>query len=212
MPAMDEYRGEKIVVRNNGARCIHSRFCVRGRPDVFKPNVDGPWIDPNALPPETVAAQVTLCPSGALIYQRLDGGAAEKAPGVNSVRVLENGPLAFIADLDIAGDTSSFRATLCRCGQSKNKPFCDHSHEGAAFKATGEAETSPTEPLATPNGRVKVSTIKNGPLYVEGPLEVCAASGRTISRADKHWFCRCGHSNKKPFCDGTHKKMGFTAD
>ena len=45
--AMDEYRGEKIVVRNNGERCIHSRYCVLGRPDVFVPNVDGPWIKPD---------------------------------------------------------------------------------------------------------------------------------------------------------------------
>lgn len=211
MAATEEYRGEKIVIRNNGARCIHSRYCVLGRPDVFKPNVDGPWIDPNALAPETIATQVSFCPSGALTYERIDGGAQEKAPAVNTVRIWENGPLAFNAELDIAGDRSSFRATLCRCGQSKNKPYCDHSHEAAAFKATGECETTPTEPMANRGGTLKVSTIKSGPLYVEGALEVCASSGRTISRADKHWFCRCGHSNKKPFCDGTHKKTGFTA-
>ena len=107
------------------------------------------------------------------------------------------------------------QASARRCAGAANprtSRFAIIPHEGAAFKATGEAETTPTEPLTTRNGRVKVSTIKNGPLYAEGALEVCATSGRTISRAEKHWFCRCGHSNKKPFCDGTHKKTGFTAD
>jgi CDGSH-type Zn-finger protein len=47
---------------------------------------------------------------------------------------------------------------------------------------------------------------------VEGNLEICAAGGRTISRETKVWLCRCGHSNTKPFCDGSHKRAGFVAD
>lgn len=209
--AVDEYRGEKIVVRNN-ERCIHSRYCVLGRPDVFVPNVDGPWIRPDAQSPDTVAAQVALCPSGALAFERLDGGAQEAPPGVNTVRVWENGPLAFHAELDIAGDTSSFRATLCRCGLSKTKPYCDHSHVEAGFAATGEPASKQTDALAVRNGPLKVTPQKNGPLRVEGALEICTASGRTISRGTKTWLCRCGHSANKPFCDGTHNKIGFTAE
>jgi CDGSH-type Zn-finger protein/uncharacterized Fe-S cluster protein YjdI len=211
MAEMEEYRGQKIVVRN-GNRCIHSRYCVLERPDVFRPNVDGPWIDPDAAAPETVAAQVAMCPSGALQYERVDGGPQEQPPGVNTVRVWENGPLAFHAELDIKGDTSSFRATLCRCGQSKNKPYCDHSHVEAGFTATGEPPSKTLETLAVANGKIKVTPQKNGSLMIEGALEVCAASGRTISRAEKTWLCRCGHSNTKPFCDGTHKKIGFVAE
>ncbi len=47
---------------------------------------------------------------------------------------------------------------------------------------------------------------------VEGALEICAASGRTVSRQTKTWLCRCGHSQDKPFCDGSHAKAGFVAD
>jgi CDGSH-type Zn-finger protein/uncharacterized Fe-S cluster protein YjdI len=208
----EEYRGERIVIRNNGTRCIHSRYCVLGRPDVFVPNVDGPWIMPDAVAADTAAAQVAMCPSGALSYERIDGGAQERSPGVNTARVMENGPLAFHAELDIAGDTSSFRATLCRCGQSKNKPYCDHSHADSGFKATGEPDSKPLETLAVRNGKVKVTPQKNGSLMVEGALEICAAGGRTISRTQKTWLCRCGHSASKPFCDGTHKKVGFATD
>src|SRR6185295_17431128 len=110
--AAEEYRGEKIVIRSDSQRCIHSRYCVLGRPDVFVPNVQGPWIKPDAVPPDTVAAQVALCPSGALLFKRIDGGAQEPPPGVNTVRVWENGPLAFHAELEVAGDKSGYRAPL----------------------------------------------------------------------------------------------------
>jgi CDGSH-type Zn-finger protein/uncharacterized Fe-S cluster protein YjdI len=212
MATTEEYRGEKIIVRNKGERCIHSRYCVLGRPDVFVPNADGPWIKPDAQSADIVAAQIMLCPSGALTFQRLDGGAEEKPPGVNTVRIWENGPLFFNAELDVAGDTSSFRATLCRCGVSKNKPYCDHSHVESGFAATGEPESKASEPLAVRNGRLKVTPQKDGCLMVEGALEICTASGRTVSRETKTWLCRCGQSGKKPFCDGTHKKVGFKSE
>ena len=44
-----------------------------------------------------------------------------------------------------------------------------------------------------------------------GPVEVESGTGRNIARLDKVWFCRCGQSSKKPYCDGTHKKVGFEA-
>jgi CDGSH-type Zn-finger protein len=127
------------------------------------------------------------------------------------VRVWENGPLAFHAELDVADETASFRATLCRCGHSKLKPYCDHSHVEAGFTATGEPASKPSEPLARRDGPLKVTPRENGPLVVEGSLEICSASGRTISRETRTVLCRCGGSANKPFCDGTHKKIGFIA-
>ncbi len=50
----------------------------------------------------------------------------------------------------------------------------------------------------------------NGPLMVEGNVEVFAADGTSIKKDAKMWLCRCGLSSKKPFCDGTHNKAGFT--
>jgi CDGSH-type Zn-finger protein/uncharacterized Fe-S cluster protein YjdI len=212
MAGVEEYRGERIVIRADGKRCIHSRYCVLGRPDVFVPNVQGPWIRPDASGADTIAAQIAMCPSGALTYERIDDGTQERPPGVNSVRVLENGPLVFHAELDIAGDTSRYRATLCRCGLSKNKPYCDHSHAQGGFKASGQPEGKQSEPLAVKNGPVKVTPQKNGSLMIEGALEICASDGGTISRGVKQWLCRCGQSGSKPFCDGTHKRVGFTTE
>lgn len=216
---VEEYRGTRVIVRNNGHRCIHSRYCVLNLNSVFMPDVDGPWINPDGAAREAVIAVVEKCPSGALSYEPLGDSAPEHPPTVNTVRVWEDGPLVFHAELDVVGDTSSFRATLCRCGLSKRKPYCDRSHTEAGFKATGEPASKDTPALAIhngplkvmpmPNGPLKVTPMPNGPLKVEGALEICSASGRTISRQTKVLLCRCGHSNNKPFCDSSHKRMGF---
>ncbi len=212
MSGIDEYNGERITVINDGKRCIHSRYCVLNLPNVFKPNVDGPWIEPDAAGVEAAIAVITKCPSGALRYRPEGATDAEGAPGVNTIRIAEDGPLIVHAELNVGGDTSSHRATLCRCGKSFNKPYCDRMHVKAAFKATGEPESGEAETLIVKNGPLTVTPTKNGPLHVQGALEICSASGRTITRTMETWLCRCGHSQNKPFCDGSHEAAGFEAE
>ena len=212
MSDVEEVRGKRVLLRFEAKKCIHSRGCVLGRPDVFVPNVEGEWIHPDAATPEEVAELAHGCPSGAIRYERLDGGPGEAPPLVNLVRVRENGPLAFHAELDIEGQGACFRATLCRCGASKNKPFCDGSHATAGFQASGEPATVDSPALAVRNGPVKVTPHKNGPLGVQGNLEIVSGTGRTLRKVQKAFLCRCGQSASKPFCDSTHKKIGFTAD
>jgi CDGSH-type Zn-finger protein/uncharacterized Fe-S cluster protein YjdI len=219
---IEEVSSAQVTVRFDAVKCIHSRGCVLARPDVFVPNVEGEWIHPEAATAEEVAELAHNCPSGAITYVRLDGGPQEAAPVVNLVRVRENGPLAFQAELAELSELSelavpadaapTFRATLCRCGQSKRKPYCDMSHGPAGFTATGEAPTRASEPLAKRNGRLAVTPSENGPLLVNGNLEVVSGTGRTILRCTKTALCRCGGSSNKPFCDGTHKTNGFRAD
>ena len=212
MTQIDEYKGERITVLNDGKRCIHSRYCVLNLPNVFKPNVNGPWIDPDSAVTEAAIAVIAKCPSGSLRYRPEGATPAEGAPGVNTIRVWEDGPLAVHAELIVGGDTSSHRATLCRCGKSFNKPYCDKMHEKAGFKATGEPASGAAETLAVKNGPLNVTPTKDGPLHVEGALEICSASGRTIARTMETWLCRCGHSKNKPFCDGSHEAAGFKAE
>ena len=211
MPKPEEYRGARIVVRFDGAKCIHSRHCVLEQPAVFEANVEGPWIHPDAAPPEAAIGVAHECPSGAITYARTDGGAQESAPAVNTAHVRENGPLALRAELRIDGVPAGFRATLCRCGASKNKPWCDASHVAIRFRASGEPSTQPSEPLARRDGPLKIAATKNGPLEVTGSLEICSGTGRTVLRTQQTTLCRCGGSANKPFCDGSHKRIGFTA-
>lgn len=211
MANIEEYKGERLTILNDGKRCIHSRYCVLNLPNVFRPNVDGPWIEPDATTTEAAIAVITKCPSGALRYRPEGSTAAECVPGVNTIRVMEDGPLVVHAELSVGGDAASHRATLCRCGKSFNKPYCDRMHVKAGFKATGEPASGEMEKLTATNGPLKVTPTKDGPLHVEGGLEICSASGRTITRTMETWLCRCGHSRNKPFCDGSHKDVGFTA-
>lgn len=210
--AKEVVRGKAAEIEFDGARCIHSRNCVLHRPDVFVPGVEGEWIHPDAATPDEVVSLAVNCPSGAIVARRLDGGPGETAPLVNSVRVLENGPLAVRATLLLRGIPAGYRATLCRCGASKNKPYCDGSHAGAGFKATGEPDAKPSEPLAARGGAVNVEPQPNGPLKVSGPVEILSGTGRTVDRTTEAWLCRCGQSKNKPYCDGSHKKAGFQAE
>lgn len=61
--------------------------------------------------------------------------------------------------------------------------------------------------------QVKIKTIRNGPLQVKGPVEIVDHDGNAYDIADKRtvFLCRCGGSTTKPFCDGTHSKLGFDA-
>ncbi|MBK6395169.1 MAG: CDGSH iron-sulfur domain-containing protein [Betaproteobacteria bacterium] len=100
------------------------------------------------------------------------------------------------------------QAALCRCGASRNKPFCDGSHTKAGFVDPGLLPAS-AAPASDAAGRVRVTPLPDGPLKCEGPLTLAATDGRT-STADPTFLCRCGHSGNKPYCDGTHKRIGFT--
>jgi CDGSH-type Zn-finger protein/uncharacterized Fe-S cluster protein YjdI len=207
----EEYRGTKIVVRFDGDKCIHSRHCVLEQPGEFEANVKGPWIHPDAAPPEAAVGVAHNCPSGAITYERLDGGPQESTPAINVAQVRENGPLAFHAELYVNDKPVGFRATLCRCGASKSKPFCDRSHLTIAFTASGEPNTQTSEPLALRAGALQIVPNPNGPLEAIGSLEICSGTGRTVTRTQKTYLCRCGGSSNKPFCDGTHRRIGFQA-
>ena len=143
--------GKSATIEFNGQLCIHARRCVLSQPAVFKANVEGPWIDPDAASAEALEYVALNCPSGAIRVTRHDGGPNETNPKVNTISVRENGPLAFNAEIVLSGAPIGTRATLCRCGESKNKPYCDGSHVAAAFAATGEptTTTAPRSPSAT---------------------------------------------------------------
>jgi len=58
---------------------------------------------------------------------------------------------------------------------------------------------------------VKMTVLDNGPIKVEGEIEIFDANGQAIPAKATSFLCRCGASTKKPFCDGQHSKMGFQA-
>jgi CDGSH-type Zn-finger protein/uncharacterized Fe-S cluster protein YjdI len=207
---VEHAEGVEISIDFEGKKCIHSRHCVLELPQVFKANTPGQWIDPDATSVEKLVAVAEKCPSGAIRYLRKDGNPNEQAPTVNIVNIRENGPLAIRAPLKLNGQDIGFRATLCRCGKSNNKPFCDGSHVDA-FVASGEPLSGDVTALEQRDGPISISPQPNGPLGISGNLEICAGTGRTVARVTQAMLCRCGYSKNKPFCDGSHAIAGFIA-
>ena len=212
--AVQTVKGREVTIHFDAGKCVHSRNCVLSHPEVFVPNVKGEWIYPDAAAAEEVIRLGQMCPSGAIRVERNDGtGSSDAAPVVNTLRVRENGPLAIEAELLVSGMAqASPRAMLCRCGQSKNKPFCDGAHVAAGFTATGEPPAKEAPALEMRNGPVDLLPQPNGPLKIVGNLEIVSGTGRTLNKVRQAFFCRCGQSKNKPYCDGSHKVVGFVAD
>jgi CDGSH-type Zn-finger protein/uncharacterized Fe-S cluster protein YjdI len=206
---VDEIEGKKLTLIYEGKKCIHSRFCVTWGPRAFLANVEGPWIHPDAMSVESLVEIAHACPSGAIRYRRSDGHADESAPPVNLLSVREAGPYAVRAELSVGGEPAGFRATLCRCGASKRKPYCDGSHKEVGFSATGEPATGKSDMLPVRDGPLAVEPLPDGPLEVRGNLEVVSGTGRVVARLTQARLCRCGGSANKPYCDGSHARIGF---
>lgn len=85
------------------------------------------------------------------------------------------------------------------------------SHNRDGFAATGEPASKEPAQLETRDGILRVTPQSNGCLSVEGNMELVCGSGRVVERTTRAFLCRCGHSKNKPYCDGTHKTIGFTA-
>ena len=176
---------------------------------MFLANVKGSWIFPDAMDAERVAEIAHACPSGAIRYKRKDGRPDEAPPPVNLIAVREAGPYAVRADIRLDGKSAHYRATLCRCGASKSKPFCDGSHHDVKFAASGEPATGEVQSLAARNGPLAIDPELDGPLQVRGNLEITSGTGRRVACVTQARLCRCGGSATKPFCDGTHARIGF---
>ncbi len=203
--------GESIAISFDPDLCIHARFCVLWEPRVFIAR-EGPWIEPDRGTTETTAATIRNCPSGALQYIRRDQGPGEQPPMINVLYLRENGPLAFRGSLSLYGRSIGYRATLCRCGKSAKMPYCDRSHNVTNFQSTGEAPSVDSPKLAQRGGSIEIVPIRDGPLVVDGNIEICSGTGRTIKRSAGDVLCRCGQSKSKPFCDGSHIVTNFRAD
>jgi CDGSH-type Zn-finger protein/uncharacterized Fe-S cluster protein YjdI len=207
---VDYIEGRDLTLIYEDKKCIHSRFCVTWGPKVFIANVKGPWINPDAISTEALTEIAHLCVSGAIRYKRKDGQADEAAPPVNLISVREGGPYAVRADIRLDGaPATSYRYTLCRCGASKRKPFCDGSHHEVNFSATGEPPTGKADMLPVRDGPLAIDPLTDGPLQVRGNVEIISGTGRVVARVESARLCRCGASNTKPFCDGSHARVGF---
>ena len=203
-----------------------------------------------------------------------------------SIDISKNGPYIVKELHKVTNSEKEFekkeQQALCRCGDSKNKPYCDGSHQSnnfsgkkertetydtAEFKGkeitimdnvgicchAGECTKGAPEVFFTHENKKRIShpdkgdkekTInvirkcpsgslayklseklydqyfseeeifiaKDGPLHVRGGVALNGDSAKELVSKEHYALCRCGKSKNKPFCDGTHFKVGFKGD
>ena len=133
----DNYEGEQITIHDNRGICAHAGRCTDGLPPVFRLKQE-PWIDPNASDSKEISGVIGKCPSGALSYS-VDGVEHRDRDGEPAIFVAPDGPYLVsggpeLLDTSRSEGASTEHFTLCRCGGSKNKPFCDGTHWHIEFK------------------------------------------------------------------------------
>ena len=134
---LDTYAGKDITIHDNRGVCAHSGNCTDNSPLVFNTGKE-PWINPDADDAEVTANTIRKCPSGALSYKK-DGilyKDQERDPGIT---ISKDGPHHVEGRIELndpqgSRPESEEHYTLCRCGHSKNKPFCSGQHWYIGFK------------------------------------------------------------------------------
>jgi CDGSH-type Zn-finger protein len=133
----DSYEGAEVTIHDNRGICQHAGFCTDNLAAVFKLHQD-PWINPDGAAGKAIIGQVRQCPSGALSYsvRGLEHRDGNRAPGIT---VSKDGPYRVVGRIELKTESwgegaSKEHYALCRCGGSRNKPFCDGTHWSNGFK------------------------------------------------------------------------------
>ena len=129
--------GRDVTISYTPVLCSHAGECSRIARRIFNPS-EKPWIKPEGGTTEDILAVMTACPSGAL---RVSIGAqpmAHLASDVVEIEIEPHGPyrvknVPLEAEFNGVGAARS-KYVLCRCGQSKNKPFCDGTHYDVGWR------------------------------------------------------------------------------
>jgi CDGSH-type Zn-finger protein len=127
----DSYVGKGITIHDNRGICAHAGFCTDRLQAVWRLNQE-PWIDPDGADVAAIVETIKTCPSGALSYS-IDITELRDQDRPPSIEVTRNGPYRVTGGVELKGEdrgegASREHYTLCRCGGSKNKPFCDGTH------------------------------------------------------------------------------------
>ena len=144
--------------------------------------------------------------------RRKNQGARRLLEVPNEVLVSNGGPLQIIGNIILIHEDGSVQyanhLSLCRCGHSRSKPVCDDQHVDMEFLHSGKIfEVSEFAASSRPS-KITISCIKDGPIKFSGRIKVHNQFGQECVKM-RGSLCRCGQSARKPFCDGSHSRIGF---
>jgi len=169
------------------------------------PNLDDPAV------PEPAAKKSESTDEKALdrwfLEQKGDKRVPKRLDVPNELLVTSGGPLKMTGNITLINEDGSVthanNLSLCRCGASKSKPFCDDQHmEIEFFDGGAVTQLSDCMPISRPQ-TITVTCVKNGPLKFRGYLRIYNRRGQECITMNGS-LCRCGKSSKKPFCDTNH--------
>jgi len=135
--------------------------------------------------------------------------------------VVEGAPLARVVKGDPSADgpphwtaeriDAGAHYRLCRCGDSATMPFCDRLPGTRCFQEQASSGFRPVFTWRPPDDLEgpMVAIKPNGPARVGGGAQIEREDGSAIDEGRCVSLCRCGHSASMPFCDGSHKRVGF---
>ena len=131
------YEGEEITVHYNRLLCSHAAECGKRQKAAFDSSRK-PWIIPDNASKEGIMEVIQACPSGALRFSVPGEEPQQDQPDTDGVTVERNGPYRVVgiplAEPRLAEGANAEKYVLCRCGASKNKPYCDGSHYDIGWK------------------------------------------------------------------------------
>jgi len=183
--ARRDYRGKRMTVHDNRGICSHAGDCTEKLPQVFR-HGKSPWIDPDAASVEDIIEIIEMCPSGALSYS-IDGVEHRDLAADPAVRIETHGPYRVAGGVQLAGvewleGASSEHYALCRCGHSKNKPFCDGRHWHAKYRDDGKQRVAMLSELES--GQPLQAEVDGAALVVrieDGRPVAATADGRSLT-------------------------------
>jgi len=134
----------------------------------------------------------------------------------NLVKGLVDGPLLCTGQIEVLNPFGELlqkgtEIALCRCGGSRNKPFCDGSHQDEEFECDGIFTGITSEPLEE-DGPLLLTVHPNAGLFAQGPMTIMSSDDNFVTTRNEAALCRCGESGNKPFCDISHKGCEFEPD
>jgi CDGSH-type Zn-finger protein len=136
------YSTKGLSVLDNRGTCAHSGFCTDRLPSVFRVATE-PFVDPDGAGASDIMLAAKACPSGALSYA-VDGREAPDEQRPPKIEVSKDGPYRVTGGVRLIDERGQLpprnegasleRYSLCRCGQSQNKPFCSGMHWYVKFR------------------------------------------------------------------------------
>ncbi len=205
---LDVYAGADITVRDNRGTCAHAGFCTARLPSVWR--AMEPWIDPDGAAAADTVDVIHACPSGALAYER-DGAVHTDYFSDPAIIVSRDGPYWVRGGIELDGaefgeGVGTEHYALCRCGRSRNKPFCDGTHWYAAF-ADDEGRTISAAARSADDGEEKWIAVGAAADFPPGrPHLVTVGNSQVALVGDGDaWFAmdaRCPHQGG-PLADGS---------